>query len=78
MSSFEQIQGCASICASDNILVYLVGTKTDLADLREVSYELAANKAKELNAIYLEISTKTKKNLNQLLKMVSLSLLAKF
>eukprot|EP00358_Blepharisma_japonicum_P001375 CAMPEP_0202948096 /NCGR_PEP_ID=MMETSP1395-20130829/13037_1 /ASSEMBLY_ACC=CAM_ASM_000871 /TAXON_ID=5961 /ORGANISM="Blepharisma japonicum, Strain Stock R1072" /LENGTH=123 /DNA_ID=CAMNT_0049649861 /DNA_START=133 /DNA_END=500 /DNA_ORIENTATION=+ len=70
MQSFNQIQGCASLCSLENVMVFLVGTKTDTIYQREVSYEQAANKANELNAIYFEISAKSKKNLDQLLKVL--------
>ncbi|CAG9310156.1 unnamed protein product [Blepharisma stoltei] len=78
MSSFNQIQGPTSLRSLENIMIFLVGTKTDTVYQREVSYEQAANKAKELNAIYIEISTKSKKNLEQMLKIVSQSLLRKY
>ena len=44
----------------------LVGNKSDLEAIREVSLEEGKNKAKNYNCGFMEVSAKTKSNLNEM------------
>ena len=50
----------------DNLFIYLIGNKNDMAQNREVSFEEATNFAKENNLPYIEVSAKTGNNIKQL------------
>ncbi|CDQ77032.1 unnamed protein product [Oncorhynchus mykiss] len=49
-----------------DVIIMLVGNKTDLADKRQVSVETAERKARELNVMYIETSAKAGYNVKQL------------
>lgn len=59
---------------SSNLMVVLVGNKTDLADKRRVSTEEGERKAKELNAMFIETSAKTGYNVKQLFRRIAAAL----
>ncbi|GAB0194812.1 ras-related protein Rab-6A-like [Grus japonensis] len=48
-----------------DVIIMLVGNKTDLADKRQVSIEEGERKAQELNMMYIETSAKAGYNVNQ-------------
>jgi len=56
------------------VIVMLCGNKTDLDDLRSVSFEEGENKAKELNAMYIETSAKEGLNVKLLFQRVAVEL----
>ncbi|KAL7885907.1 hypothetical protein AOLI_G00062020 [Acnodon oligacanthus] len=49
-----------------DVIIMLVGNKTDLADKRQVSLEAAERKARELNVMYIETSAKAGYNVKQI------------
>ncbi|XP_038948673.1 ras-related protein Rab-6A isoform X1 [Rattus norvegicus] len=49
-----------------DVIIMLVGNKTDLADKRQVSIEEGERKAKELNVMFIETSAKAGYNVKQL------------
>ncbi|KAK6480302.1 ras-related protein Rab-6A-like isoform X2 [Huso huso] len=49
-----------------DVIIMLVGNKTDLADKRQVSVEVAERKSRELNVMYIETSAKAGYNVKQL------------
>uniref|UniRef100_A0A4W6EFW4 RAB41, member RAS onco family n=1 Tax=Lates calcarifer TaxID=8187 RepID=A0A4W6EFW4_LATCA len=57
-----------------DVIIMLVGNKTDLADKRQVSVEAAERKARELNVMYIETSAKTGYNVKQLFRRVAAAL----
>ncbi|XP_063201764.1 ras-related protein Rab-41 isoform X3 [Chroicocephalus ridibundus] len=48
-----------------DVIIMLVGNKTDLADKRQVSIEEGERKARELNMMYIETSAKAGYNVKQ-------------
>ncbi|MGH0189632.1 UNVERIFIED_CONTAM: hypothetical protein FKN15_037204 [Acipenser sinensis] len=48
-----------------DVIIMLVGNKTDLADKRQVSIEVAERKSRELNVMYIETSAKAGYNVKQ-------------
>ncbi|EFA09081.1 ras-related protein Rab6 [Tribolium castaneum] len=58
----------------DSVIVFLVGNKVDLKDLRQVSIEEGEQKAKELNVTFVETSAKVGLNIKQLFKRITESL----
>uniref|UniRef100_A0A8C6WHI4 RAB41, member RAS oncogene family n=1 Tax=Neogobius melanostomus TaxID=47308 RepID=A0A8C6WHI4_9GOBI len=48
-----------------DVIIMLVGNKTDLADKRQVSVEAAERKARELSVMYIETSAKAGYNVKQ-------------
>ncbi|XP_074863695.1 ras-related protein Rab-41 isoform X6 [Carettochelys insculpta] len=48
-----------------DVIIMLVGNKTDLADKRQVSIEEGERKAQELNVMYIETSAKSGYNMKQ-------------
>ncbi|XP_035745305.1 ras-related protein Rab-41 isoform X7 [Egretta garzetta] len=48
-----------------DVIIMLVGNKTDLADKRQVSIEEGERKAQELNVMYIETSAKAGYNVTQ-------------
>uniref|UniRef100_A0A452TZW7 RAB6A, member RAS oncogene family n=1 Tax=Ursus maritimus TaxID=29073 RepID=A0A452TZW7_URSMA len=48
-----------------DVIIMLVGNKTDLADKRQVSIEEGERKAKELNVMFIETSAKAGYNVKQ-------------
>ncbi|XP_050983552.1 ras-related protein Rab-41 isoform X4 [Labeo rohita] len=57
-----------------DVIIMLVGNKTDLADKRQVSVEAAEKKAKELGVMYIETSAKAGYNVKQLFRRVAAAL----
>jgi len=57
-----------------DVLIMLVGNKTDLSDKRQVSTEEGEKKAKELNVMFIETSAKAGYNVKQLFRRVASSL----
>ncbi|KAF4091446.1 hypothetical protein AMELA_G00036890 [Ameiurus melas] len=57
-----------------DVIIMLVGNKTDLADKRQVSVEAAEKKARELNVMYIETSAKAGYNVKQLFRRVAAAL----
>ena len=49
-----------------NILICLIGNKTDLEEKREVSYEEGKNFAEENNLLFFETSAKDGKNIQEI------------
>ena len=58
-----------------DVIIMLVGNKTDLADRRQVSIEDGVKKAKELNVMFIETSAKAGYNVKQLFRRIAQSLL---
>ncbi|XP_002162274.3 ras-related protein Rab6 isoform X1 [Hydra vulgaris] len=58
----------------DDVVIMLVGNKTDLTDKRRISMEQGEKKAKELGVIFIESSAKTAHNVKQLFRRISASL----
>ncbi|KAM3601948.1 uncharacterized protein V6R79_021846 [Siganus canaliculatus] len=54
-----------------DVIIMLVGNKTDLADKRQVSIEEGERKAKELNVMFIETSAKAGYNVKQVRVCVS-------
>lgn len=48
-----------------DVIIMLVGNKTDLSDKRQVSTEEGERKAKELNVMFIETSAKSSYNVKQ-------------
>eukprot|EP00052_Salpingoeca_macrocollata_P004195 m.39891 g.39891 ORF g.39891 m.39891 type:complete len:208 (+) comp14049_c0_seq1:61-684(+) len=57
-----------------DVIIMLVGNKTDLTDKRQVSSEEGEAKAKELNVMFIETSAKAGYNVKQLFKRVAAAL----
>ncbi|XP_067404443.1 ras-related protein Rab-41 isoform X5 [Emydura macquarii macquarii] len=57
-----------------DVIIMLVGNKTDLADKRQVSIEEGERKAHELNVMYIETSAKAGYNMKQLFRRVAAAL----
>nr|XP_039251507.1 ras-related protein Rab-6A-like isoform X1 [Styela clava]XP_039251509.1 ras-related protein Rab-6A-like isoform X1 [Styela clava] len=57
-----------------DVIIMLVGNKTDLADKRQVSIEEGEKKAKELNVMFIETSAKTGYNVKLLFRRVAAAL----
>jgi small GTP-binding protein len=57
-----------------DVIIMLVGNKTDLADKRQVSIEEGEAKAKELNVMFIETSAKAGYNVKQLFRRVAAAL----
>ncbi|MBD3338690.1 MAG: GTP-binding protein, partial [Candidatus Lokiarchaeota archaeon] len=64
--------------ASPDIILILVGNKTDLKDSRTVSTTEAEELAKELGVSYIETSAITGENINDAFKMLALHLIKRF
>lgn len=56
------------------VIVMLVGNKTDLGDKRQVSEEEGESKAKQVGAIFIETSAKAGYNVKNLFKKVAMEL----
>lgn len=52
-----------------DVIIMLVGNKTDLSDKRQVSTEEGERKAKELNVMFIETSAKAGYNVKQVSSM---------
>lgn len=57
-----------------DVIIMLVGNKTDLADKRQVSTDDGERKAKELNVMFIETSAKAGYNVKQLFRRVAAAL----
>ncbi|XP_056094329.1 ras-related protein Rab-41 isoform X3 [Rhinichthys klamathensis goyatoka] len=57
-----------------DVIIMLVGNKTDLADKRQVSLEAAEKKARDLGVMYIETSAKAGYNVKQLFRRVAAAL----
>ncbi|XP_053973141.1 ras-related protein Rab6 isoform X2 [Hylaeus anthracinus] len=57
-----------------DVIIMLVGNKTDLSDKRQVSTEEGERKAKELNVMSIETSAKAGYNVKQLFRRVAAAL----
>ena len=57
-----------------DVIIMLVGNKTDLSDKRQVSTEEGERKAKELNVMFIETSAKAGYNVKQLFRRVAAAL----
>ncbi|XP_043113168.1 ras-related protein Rab-6A-like isoform X1 [Carassius carassius] len=57
-----------------DVIIMLVGNKTDLADKRQVSVDAAEKKARELGVMYIETSAKAGYNVKQLFRRVAAAL----
>ena len=58
----------------DDVMIVLVGNKTDLTDKRQISYDEGEQKAKVLNVMFAEVSAKTGYNVKGLFRKVASSL----
>jgi Ras-related protein Rab-6A len=56
-----------------DVIIMLVGNKTDLADKRQVSIDEGESKAKELNVMFIETSAKAGFNVKALFRRVAVS-----
>ena len=68
-SSFESIQSWIEDCKSQTsktILLILIGNKSDLNDMREVTYDEGAQFAESNNMVFLETSAKTGDNIKEI------------
>lgn len=57
-----------------DVIIMLVGNKTDLSEKRQVSTEEGEKKARELNVMFIETSAKTGYNVKQLFRRVAAAL----
>ena len=57
-----------------DVIIMLVGNKTDLSDKRQVSTEEGERKARELNVMFIETSAKAGYNVKQLFRRVAAAL----
>lgn len=58
----------------NDVIIVLVGNKTDLGDKRQVSTEEAEKKAKELNVMFIETSAKAGHNVKTLFRKIAQAL----
>lgn len=58
----------------NDVIIMLVGNKTDLADKRQVSIDEGEKKAKDLNVMFIETSAKAGYNVKQLFRRVAAAL----
>lgn len=78
--SFDAIHGFVeetTTSASSNLVIILIGNKSDLASERQVSKEEAETYAKRLGLIYIEVSAKSGHNVNLAFDMVTEKVLEK-
>lgn len=54
-----------------DVIIMLVGNKTDLSDKRQVSTEEGERKAKELNVMFIETSAKAGYNVKQVSNFIA-------
>jgi Ras-related protein Rab-6A len=55
----------------NDVIIMLVGNKTDLADIRQVSIEEGESKAREFNVLFIETSAKVGYNIKSLFTKVA-------
>ncbi|KAJ2454404.1 GTPase Ryh1 [Coemansia sp. RSA 2336] len=58
----------------NDVMIVLVGNKTDLSDARQVSTEEGEKKARDINAMFMETSAKAGHNVKALFKKIALAL----
>ncbi|KAK2719884.1 ras-related protein Rab6 isoform X2 [Artemia franciscana] len=58
----------------NDVIIMLVGNKTDLSDKRQVSTEEGERRARELNVMFIETSAKAGYNVKQLFRRVAAAL----
>ncbi|KAJ2341781.1 GTPase Ryh1 [Coemansia erecta] len=58
----------------NDVMIVLVGNKTDLSDARQVSTEEGEKKARDLNVMFMETSAKAGHNVKALFKKIALAL----
>ncbi|XP_066913042.1 ras-related protein Rab-6B-like [Clytia hemisphaerica] len=58
----------------EDVVIMLVGNKTDLSDRRQVSTEEGESKAKEMDVLFIETSAKAGHNVKQLFRRVASAL----
>ena len=69
---------CNDIINPNEIVIILIGNKTDLESERSVSYDEAENFAKTYNMEFFEISVKTNNNVQEVLYSLTNNLVQKF
>ncbi|XP_076330476.1 ras-related protein Rab-6B-like isoform X2 [Tachypleus tridentatus] len=77
MNSFQQISKWIDDVRSErgnDVIIMLVGNKTDLPDKREVTTEEGEKRAKELGILFIETSAKSGYNVKQLFRHVAAAL----
>uniref|UniRef100_A0A4W5Q3Q0 RAB6B, member RAS oncogene family a n=1 Tax=Hucho hucho TaxID=62062 RepID=A0A4W5Q3Q0_9TELE len=57
-----------------DVIIMLVGNKTDLGDKRQITIEEGEQRAKELSVMFIETSAKTGYNVKQLFRRVAAAL----
>lgn len=57
-----------------DVIIMLVGNKTDLADKRQITTEEGEQRAKDMNVLFIETSAKTGYNVKQLFRRVAAAL----
>ncbi|XP_073822132.1 ras-related protein Rab6-like [Musca autumnalis] len=76
-TTFEQTSKWISDVRAERgteVIIILVGNKTDLAGKRQITTEDGENKAKELNVMFIETSAKTSYNVKKLFDRVAMAL----
>ena len=58
----------------NDVIIILVGNKTDLSDKRQVTPEDGEKRAKELNVMWIETSAKAGHNVKALFRKIALAL----
>ncbi len=74
----DWFQKCKDVINLNDILIILIGNKTDLESERSVSYEEAENFAKKNNMEFFEISVKTNNNVQEVVYSLTNNLVQKF
>ena len=59
------LRDCREICFK-NVLIYLIGNKSDLEDIRQVTYEEGKNYADENNLVFYETSALNGNNIEEI------------
>lgn len=76
-NSFQQVNKWIEDVRAErgtDVIIMLVGNKTDLQDKRQVSMEEGERKAQELNVMFIETSAKAGYNVKQLFRRVAAAL----
>ena len=74
-NSFQQVNKWIEDVRAErgnDVIIMLVGNKTDLQDKRQVSMEEGERKAQELNVMFIETSAKAGYNVKQVCRLVCL------
>ncbi|KAF9625434.1 hypothetical protein IFM89_022785 [Coptis chinensis] len=64
----------AAIVSGSDVIIVLVGNKTDLVDKRQVSIEEGEAKARDLNVMFIETSAKAGFNIKALFRKIAAAL----